>query len=117
MGNKEWILDEVYKDLKNKLIELTSVLDLLRDYSDNIKKFIKKTDNLRDFLSKQLGVEIKKIEEIINSYLKKQIDLDDFIKRGLQILGKQFLLIFIDTLRTEISSPKKSSKPVDKIKD
>ncbi len=114
MGNKEWMINAIINDLNNKLFELKSVTELLRDYSENIKNFINQTDNLEDFFSKNLGIEIKNVEDILNQYLDKQILIDEFIKRGVQILGKPFLLIFIESLRKEKNLNKKPKDSADK---
>ena len=42
--------------------------------------------------------EIKEIEDLMYQYLGKQIQKDVFIKKGLQILGKRFLLVIIENL-------------------
>ncbi|MFX1358990.1 MAG: NosD domain-containing protein [Promethearchaeota archaeon] len=98
MGNREWMVNEILSDLANKSYPLKTVTELLREYSEKIDNFIDHIDNLEEFLRKNLGPEIEEIEETIYQYLSKQIEKDDFIKKGLQILGKRFILVFIENL-------------------
>ncbi|MFX1588789.1 MAG: toll/interleukin-1 receptor domain-containing protein, partial [Promethearchaeota archaeon] len=98
MGNKEWMVNEILSDLANKSYPLKTVTELLREYSEKIENFIDQIDNLEEYLRKNLGPEIEEIEEIIHQYLSKQIEKDDFITKGLQILGKRFILVFIENL-------------------
>ena len=98
MGNKEWMVNEILSDLGNKLYPLKTATELLREYSEKLENFIDQIDNLEEFLRKNLGAEIGEIEEIMYQYLSKQIEKDDFIKKGLQLLGKQFILMFIENL-------------------
>ena len=110
MGNKEWMLNEILSDLDNKFYALKTVTELLREYSEDIENFIDQLENLEEFLKENLGEEIEKIEEIMHQYLNKQIDKDEFIKKGIQLLGKRFIVLFIENLR-KISYKKK--KPED----
>jgi hypothetical protein len=112
MGNKEWIINEVIKDLNSKLYPLKTVTELLREYSDKIESFIDQIDNLEKFLVINLGTYFGQIEDILDQYSGKQIEKDDFLKQGVQLLGKKFILFFIENLPKapeeqddEISSP------------
>ncbi|MFX1494540.1 MAG: TIR domain-containing protein, partial [Promethearchaeota archaeon] len=109
MGNKEWMVSEILNDLSNKLYPLKTVTELLREYSEKIENFIDQIDNLGDFLRKNLGAEIEKIEEFMHQYLSEQIDKEEFVKKGLQLLGKRFILMFIENM-PRVSYEKKELK-------
>ncbi len=98
MGNKGWMVNEILSDLGSKLYPLKTVTELIREYSEKIENFMDQIDNLEEFLRKNLGSEIKEIEDLMYQYLGKQIQKDVFIKKGLQILGKRFLLVIIENL-------------------
>jgi len=98
MGNKEWMINEIISDIDNKCYAIKTVTELLRQYSDKIKEFLNQIKNIDEFLRSKLGAEIKKIEEIIHQYSSKKIKNDEFIKTGIQMLGKRFLLLFIENL-------------------
>ncbi|MFX0137724.1 MAG: ABC transporter substrate-binding protein [Candidatus Hodarchaeota archaeon] len=98
MGNKEWMINEIISDLDNKCYALKTVTELLRLYSDKIKSFLDQIKDINEFLSPKIGAEIKKIEETIQQYLNKKIEKDEFIKNGIQLLGKRFILLFIENL-------------------
>ncbi len=98
MGNKEWMIGEVLKDLNGKFYPLKTVTELLREYSEKIENFIDQVDNLEEFLSINLGIEFREIEDILHQLSRNEIEKGEFIKRGLQLLGKQFILLFIEHL-------------------
>ncbi|MFX0030328.1 MAG: hypothetical protein ACFE8B_14040, partial [Candidatus Hermodarchaeota archaeon] len=109
IGNKEWMINEVIKDLNCKLYPLKTVTELLREYSEKIDNFIDQIDNLERFLTINLGTYYGQIEDILDQYLGNQIEKDDFLKQGVQLLGKKFILSFIENL------PKTTEKQDDKI--
>ena len=99
MGNKEWMINAILSDLGNKLYPLKpTTAELLREYSEKIDIFIDQIDNLEEFLRQNFGTEIKKIEDLINQYLSTQVSKNDFMKQGIEILGKRFILVFIESL-------------------
>jgi len=115
MGNKEWMVNEIISDLNTKCYRLKTVKELLRDYLDKIEEFIDHLDNLEQFLRKNFGAEIEEIEALMYQYLGKQIEKDVFIRKAIQLLGKQFLLPFIENLLV-LSQDTKKIEEKDEIK-
>ncbi|MBY8992228.1 MAG: TIR domain-containing protein [Candidatus Lokiarchaeota archaeon] len=111
MGNKEWMINEILSDLDNKFYTLKTVTELLREYSEKIESYIDQIENLEEFLRENLGAEIKEIKEIMHQYLNEQIEKDEFIKKGIQLSGKQFILLFIKNLS---KVPFEKKKPKEK---
>jgi len=97
-GKRSWVLKEILKDIDFKLIELKSKTELIRNYSGKIISLMKDIDDIEKFLRKHLGSSIKSIEELIKQYKNKEIDEEEFIIKGTQFAGKDFIIVFLSNI-------------------
>ncbi|MFW9941768.1 MAG: right-handed parallel beta-helix repeat-containing protein [Candidatus Thorarchaeota archaeon] len=107
MSNKEWVAEEVLKDINIKSNNLKSTYELLREYSEKIEAVMEKIADLEDFLTKNLGPELEKLRDVLNSYNQAEISRTELINRGADLIGKNFLTAFIKRYFSEESNLKK----------
>lgn len=116
MGKREWVLNEILKDINLKLIDLKSINELIRDYSEKIVSLLSQIEDIEKFLRRNLGSEVKQIEEIITQYNENMIDKEQFILKGTQIVGKNFITVFIRNLNLILKERKKEKPKVPLLK-
>ena len=106
-SNKEWVAEEVLKDINVKSNSLKSTHELLREYSEKIEAVMDKIADLEDFLAKNLGPELEKLRDVLNSYNQAEISRSELINRGADLIGKNFLTAFIKRYFSEESNLQK----------
>ncbi|MFX1357401.1 MAG: toll/interleukin-1 receptor domain-containing protein [Promethearchaeota archaeon] len=112
-GKRDWVLKEILKDIDLKLVELKSKTELIRNYSGNVISLMKDIDDIERFLRRYLGSSIKSIEELIKQYKNKEIDEEEFIIKGTQSVGKDFIIVFLGNISLILKEKKQilESKP------
>ena len=112
-GKREWVLKEILKDIDLKLIELKSKTELIRNYSDKVISLMENVIDIERFLRNNLGSSIKKVEELITQYKNKEFDEEQFIIKGTQSIGKDFIIVFLRNMSLILKENKEmiESKP------
>lgn len=114
-GKRDWVLREILKDIDLKLIELKSKTELIRNYSGKIISLMEGINDVERFLRRHLGSSVKHIEEIIKQYKNKEINEEEFIIKGTQLIGKDFITVFLRNISLILKEKKKmlDKKPLD----
>jgi len=114
-GKRDWVLRELMEDIDLKLIEMRSKTELIRNYSGRIISLLEWIGDIGKFLRKQLGSNVKYIEEIIDQFDNGQINEEEFVIKGTQLVGKDFITVFIKNIPLILKEKKKrlDKKPVD----
>lgn len=107
MSKKEWIAEEILRDINVKSNNLKSTHELLREYSEKIEAVMEKIADLEDFLAKNLGPELEKLREVLNRYNRDEISRSELINSGADLIGKNFLTAFIKRYFSEEMSLQK----------
>jgi hypothetical protein len=89
--------------------------ELIRDYSGRIISLLEWISDIEKFLRRHLGSNVKYIEEIIDQYKNEQINEEEFVIKGTQLLGKGFITVFIKNIPLILKEKKKilDKKPLD----
>jgi hypothetical protein len=114
-GKRDWVLKEILKDIDAKLIEIKSKVELIRNYSGRIISLLEWISDIEKFLRKYLGSNVKYIEETINQFKNGEINEEEFVIKGTQLLGKGFITVFIKNVPYILKEKKKilDKKPLD----
>ena len=106
-GRRNWVLKELLKDIDSKLIEMKNKTELIRNYSGRIISLLEWISDIEKFLRRHLGSNVKYIEEIIDQYKNEQINDEEFVIKGTQLLGKGFITVFIKNIPLILKEKKK----------
>ena len=106
-GRRDWVLKELLKDIDSKLIEMKSRTELLRNYSGKIISLLQGMPDIERFLRRHLASNIKYIEETIDQFNKGEINDEEFVIKGTQLLGKNFITVFINNIPLILKEKKK----------
>lgn len=114
-GRRNWVLKELLKDIDSKLIEMKNKTELIRNYSGRIISLLEWISDIEKFLRRHLGSNVNYIEEIIDQYKNEQINEEEFVIKGTQLLGKGFITVFIKNIPLILKEKKKilDKKPLD----
>ncbi|MFX1234495.1 MAG: toll/interleukin-1 receptor domain-containing protein [Promethearchaeota archaeon] len=113
-GRREWVLNEILKDINMKLIELKSTNELIRDYSEQLVSLLDQIGDIEKFLRKNLSIDFKKIVSILTQYNENEIEKEEFIIKCTQLVGKSFITAFIENRHPILKESKKMKikKPI-----
>ncbi len=111
-GKRTWVLDEILKDLQLKLIDLKSTNELLRNNLEKITSLLTQMKDVERFLRKNLGSDIKQVESLLSQYNDEIIEKEELIIKGTQLIGKNFITVFLKNIPLILKESKKT--PVEK---
>ncbi|MFX0073987.1 MAG: toll/interleukin-1 receptor domain-containing protein [Candidatus Hermodarchaeota archaeon] len=106
-GRREWVLKELLKDIDSKLLEMKSKTELLRNYSGKIISLLQWIPDIERFLRRHLASNIKYIEDTIEQLNRGDINNEEFVIKGTQLLGKNFISVFINNIPLILKEKKK----------
>jgi len=107
-GQREWVLNEILNALNLKCLDLKDTNEVIRTYSDKVQSLMDKLKGVDKFLHKYLGSEYKKVEKLVIQYKNNEIGKEEFILKGSQLVGKEFITVFIKNIPAIIQESKKS---------
>lgn len=106
-GKRDWVLNEILKDINQQMIDFKSTNELLRDNLEKIASLLSQIGDVKKFLRKNLGPDIKQVENLISQYNEEMIEKEDFIVKGTQLAGKKFITVFIKNIPLILKESKK----------
>ncbi|MFX1500377.1 MAG: TIR domain-containing protein [Promethearchaeota archaeon] len=107
-GQREWVLNEILNSLNLKCMDLKDINEIIRSYSEKVQSLIDKIQEVDKFLRKYLGSEYKKIDKLVGQYKNNEIGKEELIIKGSQLVGKEFITVFIKNIPAIIQASKKS---------
>ncbi|MFX0138230.1 MAG: TIR domain-containing protein, partial [Candidatus Hodarchaeota archaeon] len=107
-GQREWVLNEVINNINLKCMVLKDTNEVIRTYSEKVGSLMDKIKDVDKFLHKYLGPEYKKVGKLIAQYKNNEIGKEEFIIKGSQLVGKEFITVFIKNIPEIIQESKKS---------
>ena len=106
-GKRDWVLNEILKDINQKMIDLKSTNELIRDNLEKIVSLLAQMGDVKRFLRRNLGPGIKQVEKIISQYNEEMIEKEEFIIKGTQLVGKKFITVFVKNINIILKESKK----------
>ena len=107
-GQREWVLNEILSSLDLKCMDLKDTNEVIRSYSEQVQSLMDKIKEVDKFLYKHLGSEYKKVTKLVKQYKNNEIGKEEFIIKGSQLVGKEFITVFIKNTPEIIQASKKS---------
>ncbi|MFX1311061.1 MAG: TIR domain-containing protein [Promethearchaeota archaeon] len=108
-GQREWVLNEILNSLNLKCMDLKDTNEIIRSYSEKVQSLMDQIKEVDKFLRKYLGSEYKKVDKLVGQYKNNEIGKEEFIIKGSQLVGKEFITVFIKNIPAIIQASKKSS--------
>jgi len=107
-GDKEWISDlskikkdkirskadkvtDYLRDFSNKLDDIKSDTELIKEYTSQIEDIFKMQEDLEHFLKARLSTDFGKIKHAYEDYKTGNITRGELVKRGISVIGKKFV--------------------------
>jgi hypothetical protein len=109
-GKRNWVLNEIRKDIDIKFIDLKSIDELISNYSVKICSLFEGIRNIDSFFRKYLGSKIyhiEGVEGVLNQYKNKEISEDEFVKKSTELIGKDFITVFMKNSHVILKEKKK----------
>jgi len=89
-------------------MDLKDTNEVIRSYSEQVQSLLDKIKEVDKFLRKFLGSEYKKVEKLVGQYKHNEIGKEEFIIKGSQLVGKEFITVFIKNIPAIIQASKNS---------
>jgi len=91
MSDKEEKIIDLLKDFNNKLDDIKSDTELIKEYSAQLEDIFDKTKDLEGFLVDKLGSDFNNIKHAFKAYKAGDMGKAGLIKEGLKMIGKKFI--------------------------
>ena len=96
MTDKNEKVADLLTDLNLKLDNFKGDDELIKEYTSQIEEVLDKIEEPELFLIENLGsIDFDKIKSSWQEYKASKIEMKEFIKQGIKVLGKKFLKLFL----------------------
>ena len=99
MSERAEKLTDILKDFSIKLDDIKDTNELILEYTSHIEDIFNqlgKLDDIEDYLKDHLASDWEKIKDLWKKYREKEIDLKEFLKEGVKVVGKRFIKKIIE---------------------
>lgn len=91
MSDRSEKVTDLLRDFSNKLDEIKSDTELIKEYTSQIENILDKQEDMETFLKDHLGSDFEKIKFAWQDYKDGKINKKQLIGQGIKIIGKKFV--------------------------